>query len=125
MKHKIQNNDKSIPLSLSYITNVTPSPSATIVISYKNERMKLNVFDSYIDYIIYDKKTNSKFNDLKDSVLNKSFGNFYANYKKSKNKFKYIGLKAHYSKKRFQELLKEKFSEKDLKIITENLVYLK
>jgi hypothetical protein len=57
--------------------------------------------------------------------LDKAFSNFNRNYNKNKNKFKYIGLKAHFSIKRFEELLKERFSEKDLKIITDNLVYLK
>jgi hypothetical protein len=93
--------------------------SATIYVTYRTEKMKLMVHESFIDHRIYNEK-------IKISCfLDKAFSNFNRNYNKNKNKFKYIGLKAHFSIKRFEELLKERFSEKDLKIITDNLVYLK
>jgi hypothetical protein len=86
--------------------------------------MKLMVCENDINYRIYNKRIT--LNGLtKNYVLEKAFGNFNRNYHKNKNRFKYVGLKAHYSRKRFEDLLKEKFSQKDLKIITDNLVYIK
>jgi hypothetical protein len=116
---KIEDGKSIFPLLIS-----TNSACATIYVTYKAEKMKLIVYDDQINYRIYGKKITLN-EPTKDYVLDKAFGKFNRNYHKNKNKFKYVGLKAHYSRKRFEELLKEKFSEKDLKIITDNLVYLK
>jgi hypothetical protein len=100
---------------------------STIQITHKTEKMRLMVYESSINYRIYDKKISLSLIDKpsKTYLLDKAFRNFSRNYEKNKNKLKYSGLKAHYSVKRFEELLRENFSEKDLKSITENLVYLK
>jgi hypothetical protein len=111
-------------LSLNIFRRDDSTFCSTINITYKTEKMKLMVCENDINYRIYNKRIT--LNGLtKNYVLEKAFGNFNRNYHKNKNRFKYVGLKAHYSRKRFEDLLKEKFSQKDLKIITDNLVYIK
>jgi hypothetical protein len=100
---------------------------ATILIAHKSEKMRLMVHENFINHRIYDRKImlSSLEEKSKTYVLDRAFGKFYRNYNKNKNKEKYVGLKAHYSRKEFERLLKEKYSEKDFKSIIENLVYLR
>ena len=109
-----------------HLKNNSDNICATIHISYKSEKMRLMVYEDYIHHRIYGQKISlDDFGNVsKDSVLNKAFAKFNRNYNKNKNKFRYAGLKAHYSKKRFEQLLQEKCSDKSFKYFMENVVYL-
>ena len=99
---------------------------ATIILSYRKEKMRLIVRENFMVTRVYNKKVSlSTSNETKNGVLEQHFSKFNRNYNKNKNKLKYAGLKAHYSKKEFERMLKEKYSEKDFKSIMENIVYLK
>jgi len=118
---KISTDNSIFPLLKNYNDDIC----ATIHISYRSEKMRLMVYEDYINHRIYGQKISLDFGSVsKDSVLNKAFSKFNKNYNKNKNKFRYAGLKAHFSKQRFEQLLQEKCSEKSFKYIIENLVYL-
>ena len=124
---KIVNEDiNSLNYNISY-QDGGDKRCATILIAHKSEKMRLMVHELFINHRIYDRKirlSSLEEKSTKTYVLDRAFGKFYRNYNKSKNKEKYVGLKAHYSRKEFERLLKEKYSEKDFKSIIENLVYL-
>ena len=98
---------------------------ATIILSYRKEKMRLMVHENFMNDRVYNKGISlSALDETKNCILKQHFSKFNRNYNKNKNKAKYVGLKAHYSRKEFERLLKEKYSEKDLKSIMKNLVYL-
>jgi hypothetical protein len=107
------------------LKNRADNVCATIDISYRSEKMRLMVYEDYINHRIYGQKISLDFETVsKESVLKNTFAKFNKNYNKNKNKFRYAGLKAHYSKKRFEQLLQEKCSDKSFKYFMENVVYL-
>lgn len=124
---KIINEGVNMLNYLSYHQDGGDKRCATILVTHKAEKMRLMVHESFINHRIYDRKIrlSSLEEHSKTYILDRAFGNFYRNYNKNKDKSKYVGLKAHYSRKEFERLLKEKYSEKDFKSIVESLVYLK
>jgi hypothetical protein len=107
------------------IQDIESERFAAIILTYRKERMRLMVRDNFIATRVYKKVSLSTSNETKNNVLEQHFSKFDRNYNKNKNKLKYVGLKAHYSKKEFERMLKEKYSEKDFKLIMKDLVYLK
>jgi hypothetical protein len=124
---KIINEGVNVLNYLSYHQDGGDKRCATILVTHKAEKMRLMVHESFINHRIYDRKIRLSLLEehSKTHILDRAFGNFYRNYNKNKDKPKYVGLKAHYSRKEFERLLKEKYSEKDFKSIVESLVYLK
>lgn len=103
---------------------------ATLMLTHKKTKLKLMVGEDYINHREFKGKTKLSVFDFdskkeKTSELTKSFYKFNSNFNKNKNKSSYVGLKAHYSRAEFEKLLSQEFSEKDFKMVSENLVYLK
>ena len=103
---------------------------ATLILTHKKTKLKLMVGEDYINHREFKGKTKLSVFDFdskkeKTSELTKSFYKFNSNFNKNKNKSSYVGLKAHYSRAEFEKLLSQEFSEKDFKMVSKNLVYLK
>lgn len=94
-----------------------PIPCSVLIIRDKNDTLRLRVYETNIQLRAF-KPIQS------NSLLLKSYDRFRKNFDKNANKEKYVGLKAHYSIKVFEEHLKERCTKNDFDFIFKNLVYI-